>query len=72
MNILQMRIEVQNALKAWVGNLMATQNVPAHIMEDALKSCLVDVKEASLQEFLQSLIAGESVESVEEENENGE
>ena len=41
-------------------------------MEDALKSCLVDVKEASLQEFLQSLIAEENLKSVEEENENGE
>lgn len=71
MNILQMRIEVQNALKAWVGNLMATQNVPAYIMEDALKSCLVDVKEASLQEFLQSIIADNEAD-IEKESEDGE
>lgn len=71
MNILQMRIEVQNALKAWVGNLMATQNVPAYIMEDALKSCLVDVKEASLQEFLQSIMADNEA-NTEKESEDGE
>ncbi len=71
MNILQMRIEVQNALKAWVGNLMATQSVPAYIMEDALKSCLVDVKEASLQEFLQSIMA-DSEADIEKESEDGE
>lgn len=71
MNILQMRIEVQNALKAWVGNLMATQNIPAYIMEDALKSCLVDVKEASLQEFLQSIMADNEA-NIEKESEDGE
>lgn len=71
MNILQMRIEVQNALKAWVGNLMATQNVPAYIMEDALKSCLVDVKEASLQEFLQSIVTDNEA-NIEKESEDGE
>lgn len=71
MNILQMRIEVQNALKAWVGNLMATQNIPAYIMEDALKSCLVDVKEASLQEFLQSIMIDNEA-NIEKESEDGE
>lgn len=71
MNILQMRIEVQNALKAWVGNLMATQNIPAYIMEDALKSCLVDMKEASLQEFLQSIMADNEA-NIEKESEDGE
>ena len=71
MNILQMRIEVQNALKAWVGNLMATQNIPAYIMEDALKSCLVDVKEASLQEFLQSIMTDNEAD-IEKESEDGE
>lgn len=55
MNELELRIRVQGMTKQWVNDFMINNGVSATIMEDALTKVLVELKDASLQEFLASV-----------------
>jgi hypothetical protein len=72
----QLRLELQVSLGQWITDVMASYNIPATMMEDALNKALLDIKDKVHQELLmQQLEAAKQQKSVEfepeEEKEEG-
>ena len=56
MNELQLRVSVQNTLAQIVADLMQSNHIPPHIMEDALNKVLLDIKESAYQELINAIL----------------
>lgn len=67
MNELELQLRVSTTIKQYIGNLMAQNQIPANIMENAMNSVLLDIKDAARQELAASLLAAIPQEK---ENEN--
>ena len=69
----QLRLELQVSLGQWIKDVMASYNIPATMMEDALNKALLDIKDKVHQELLmQQLEAAKQQKSVEFEPEEEE
>ena len=77
MNELELQLRVSTTVKQYVGNLMAQNQIPANIMENAINSVLLDIKDAARQELAASLLAAvpqekeEKDEIADKETDNG-
>lgn len=72
MNQLQLRLEVKMAAQQWVASIMQQYGVPAHIMEDALQSVQLSLKDLVMQDLLTETQAEQTpVQEEEEESEDG-
>ena len=78
MNQLQLRLEVKAAAQNWVAAIMQQYEVPATIMEDALQSVQLNLKDLIAQELIAELQKQQHQQTSiqenkkEEEEENGE
>ena len=76
MNQLQLRLEVKAAAQNWVAAIMQQYEVPAFVMEDALQSVQLSLKDLIAQELIAELQKQQQVsfqeDKKEEEKENGE
>ena len=76
MNQLQLRLEVKAAAQNWVAAIMQQYEIPASIMEDALQSVQLSLKDLIAQELITELQKQQQVsfqeDKKEEEKENGE
>lgn len=76
MNQLQLRLEVKAAAQNWVAAIMQQYEVPASVMEDALQSVQLSLKDLIAQELISELQKQQQVslqeDKKEEEKENGE
>lgn len=68
MNELQLRLEVKGAVQNYVEQLLFTNGVPAHLVEEALTASLGYVREKATLEFLQSALTQVVPEEKEEVN----
>lgn len=57
MNELELQLRVSTTVKQYIGNLMAQNQIPANVMENAINSVLLDIKDAARQELAASLLA---------------
>ena len=72
MNELQLRLEVQNAVQAYIEQLLFQNGVPAYMLEDALNKGLAYVREKAMIEYINTVRANElKTESSEEVVEDG-
>jgi hypothetical protein len=77
MNELELQLRVSTTIKQYIGNLMAQNQIPANIMENAINSVLLDIKDAARQELAASLLAAvpqekeEKDEIADKETDNG-
>lgn len=77
MNELELQLRVSTTVKQYIGNLMAQNQIPANVMENAINSVLLDIKDAARQELAASLLAAipqekeEKDEIADEETDNG-
>ena len=69
MNDLELQIRVLATVKNYIGNLMGQNQIPASLMENVLKSVMLDVKDAASQELAASLLASAAPQEVEEKTE---
>lgn len=76
MNQLQLRLEVKAAAQNWVAAIMQQYEVPASVMEDALQSVQLSLKDLIAQELIAELQKQQQIsfqeDKKEEEKENGE
>lgn len=54
-NQLQLRLEVKAALQQWVANIMQQNQIPAYMMEDALVSVQLSLKDLVMQDTLMEI-----------------
>lgn len=71
MNQLQLRLEVKAAAQNWAASVMQQYGVPAYIMEEALQSVQLSLKDMIAQELIAEIQAGQAPIQEEEENEDG-
>ena len=77
MNELELQLRVSTTVKQYIGNLMAQNQIPANVMENAINSVLLDIKDAARQELAASLLAAvpqekeEKDERADKETDNG-
>lgn len=71
MNQLQLRLEVKAAAQNWAASVMQQYGVPAYIMEEALQSVQLSLKDVIAQELIAEIQAGQAPIQEEEENEDG-
>ena len=77
MNELELQLRVSTTVKQYIGNLMAQNQIPANVMENAINSVLLDIKDAARQELAASLLAAvpqekeEKDEIADKETDNG-
>ena len=71
MNQLQLRLEVKAAAQQWVASIMQQYGVPAHIMEEALQSVQLSLKDLIAQDLIAEIQAGQAPIQEEKENEDG-
>jgi len=57
MNQLQLRSEVKAATQNWVASIMQQYGVPAYIMEEALQSVQLNLKDMITQELIAEIQA---------------
>lgn len=69
MSELEMRIKAQDTIEQYLSALMIQNNIPAHVMEDALNKCLVTFQKASFQEYLASLESNKKEQDIDEKKE---
>lgn len=62
----QLRLEVQKMVKRVLSSIKQQNQVPAYMMEDAINSYLVELKDDIFQEFITAITVQEP-EKVEEE-----
>lgn len=77
MNELELQLRVSTTIKQYIGNLMAQNQIPANVMENAINSVLLDIKDVARQELAASLLAAipqekeEKDEIADKETDNG-
>lgn len=71
MNQLQLRLEVKVAAQNWAASIMQQYGVPAYIMEEALQSVQLNLKDIIAQELIAEIQAEQAPIQEEKENENG-
>lgn len=71
MNQLQLRLEVKTAAQNWAASIMQQYGVPAYIMEEALQSVQLSLKDIIAQELIAEIQAGQAPIQEEKENEDG-
>lgn len=71
MNQLQLRLEVKAAAQNWVASIMQQYGVPAYIIEEALQSVQLNLKDMITQELLAEIQAEQAPTQEEKENEDG-
>ena len=69
MSELEIRIKAQDTIEQYLSALMIQNNIPAHIMEDALNKCLVTFQKASFQEYLTFLESNKEEQDMDEKEE---
>lgn len=67
-----MRLDVQSSVQEWVDWFMASNQIPAAMMEDALNKTLLSVKEKVVREFMAAISRPEAdKQSMTESEEDG-
>lgn len=71
MNQLQLRLEVRAAAQNWAASIMQQYGVPAYIMEEALQSVQLSLKDMIAQDLIAEIQAEQAPIQEEKENEDG-
>ena len=73
MENLQLRLEVRNSAQNWIATMLQEYGVPPTMIEDALQSALLNLKDIIAQELVKEVLSKQEtpVQEVKEEQEDG-